>query len=47
MNVTEKSTKAELIEGAYDYIDHVERTMFNRKQALILCCIAFVLGLAA
>ena len=46
-NINENSTKSELVEGAMEYIDYVERNTFTHKQAFTIAAIALVVGFIA
>lgn len=44
MNVTEKSTKAEIIQGALEHLDYVESNTYTKQQTFTLVVVALVTG---
>lgn len=44
MEVTPKSTKAEIIQGALEHIDYIESNSYTKRQTFSLASIALVVG---
>ena len=46
-NVTERSSKADIIDGALEYCDHLESTRMDRSEVVRLSIVWCLIGLAA
>ncbi len=46
-NITEKNTKAEILDGAMEYIAHLEETRHTKECVRGFTLMAFVIGLFA
>ena len=44
IEINSKNTKAEIIAGAEEYITHLEDTLYNPQQVVILSLVALVIG---
>lgn len=46
-NITEKNTKAEIIQGALEHIDYIETHSFSHRETFTIAAIALLVGFIA